>query len=69
MAATGAPQQMKPRESLLKLARSDLAAWARVYSQRDERVRLAKQSGLSTNEIVRITGLAKTTVLRILAAG
>jgi DNA invertase Pin-like site-specific DNA recombinase len=65
---TDAPQRMKPRAGLLKLAREDLTAWARVYAERDERVKLAAQSGLGVNEIARITGLAKTTVLRILRA-
>lgn len=47
--------------------RRELQAWAKVYGERDERVRQAKRSGLSTGEIARLTGLAKTTVLRILA--
>lgn len=51
--------------------RRDLEAWARVYAQRDERVIAAAGAGVGVNEIARITGLAKTTVLRILvrAAG
>jgi hypothetical protein len=51
-----------------RLARSDLQAWATVYAERDDRIRLAASEGLGVNEITRITGLAKTTVLRILAA-
>lgn len=48
------------------MARDDLKRWARIHAERDARVISASRSGLSTNEIVRITGLAKTTVLRIL---
>ena len=58
----------KPHGALLELARKDLRAWRRMYEQRDERIRLAYRSGLGVNEITRITGLAKTTVLRIVAA-
>jgi DNA invertase Pin-like site-specific DNA recombinase len=49
------------------MARKDLEAWRRMYDQRDERVILAHKSGVGVNEIARLTGLAKTTVLRILA--
>jgi hypothetical protein len=56
----------KPRKALLDSSRRDLDAWARVYRQRDERIRLAYSCGLGVNEITRRTGLAKTTVLRIL---
>jgi DNA invertase Pin-like site-specific DNA recombinase len=50
------------------MARKDLDRWARVNAQRDELVRQARASGLGVNEITRRTGLAKTTVLRILGA-
>lgn len=48
------------------MARQDLEAWAQVYGQRDARVVQASRAGLGVNEITRISGLAKTTVLRIL---
>lgn len=51
------------------MARRDLQRWAKVYAQRDEMVRQSALSGIGVNEIARITGLAKTTVIRILAAG
>jgi hypothetical protein len=47
-------------------SRRDLTAWRRNNETRDERIRLAHSCGLGTNEITRLTGLAKTTVLRIL---
>jgi len=50
------------------MARRDLQRWARVYSERDAVIRRASASGVGVNEITRVTGLAKTTVLRILRA-
>lgn len=60
-------QQMKAHKALLDMSRRDLARWARVNAERDQLVRQARASGLGVNEITRITGLAKTTVIRILA--
>jgi DNA invertase Pin-like site-specific DNA recombinase len=54
--------------ALIAMARRDLQRWAKVYAQRDAQVRLAHESGIGVNEITRTTGLAKTTVLRILRA-
>jgi DNA invertase Pin-like site-specific DNA recombinase len=68
MGTDTAGRQMRPRAGLVRLAREDLRRWAAAHAERDERIRLAAQSGLGVNEIARITGLAKTTVLRILAA-
>jgi hypothetical protein len=56
------------RKERADTARRDLRRWATVYGQRDQLVRLAADAGLGVNEITRITGLAKTTVLRILHA-
>jgi DNA invertase Pin-like site-specific DNA recombinase len=56
----------RPRAALVGMARKSLTRWAANYAQRDELVRLAAASGLGVNEITRITGLAKTTVIRIL---
>jgi hypothetical protein len=47
-------------------SRRDLDAWRRNNESRDERIKLAHSCGLGVNEITRRTGLAKTTVLRIL---
>lgn len=60
--------EMKTHKALTQLARRDLQRWAKVYAQRDEMVQQAALSGVGVNEIARITGLAKTTVIRILGA-
>lgn len=57
---------MKVNKALTEMARKDLARWAKVNAERDELVRQAALSGVGVNEIARITGLAKTTVIRIL---
>lgn len=51
-----------------RISRRDLDAWRRVVEQRDKRILMAYGSGIGVNEITRRTGLAKTTVLRILEA-
>jgi len=52
---------------IAETARRDLRRWARVYAQRDQLVREAADRGVGVNELARLTGLAKTTVIRILA--
>lgn len=52
--------------ALTAAARKNLKHWATVNGQRDQLVRLAARAGIGVNEIARTTGLAKTTVLRIL---
>ena len=42
-----------------------LAEWARVHAGRDDRIMAALAAGVGVNEIARVTGMAKTTVLRI----
>jgi len=42
-----------------------LAEWARVHVGRDDRIMAALAAGVGVNEIARVTGMAKTTVLRI----
>jgi len=42
-----------------------LREWTDMYGRRDELVTAALEAGIGVNEITRITGLAKTTVLRI----
>jgi DNA invertase Pin-like site-specific DNA recombinase len=43
-----------------------LRRWAQVYRQRNELIRAASAAGVGVNEIARITGIAKTTVIRVL---
>ena len=43
-----------------------LAEWARVDASRDDRIRAAVAAGVGINEIARVTGVAKTTVIRVL---
>lgn len=43
-----------------------LKRWAQVYRQRDDLIRAASAAGVGVNEISRITGIAKTTVIRVL---
>ncbi len=43
-----------------------LERWAQVYRQRDDLIRAASAAGVGVNEITRITGIAKTTVIRVL---
>jgi len=57
----------KLRAEMTETARKDLRRWARVYAQRDQLVREAHDRGVGVNEIARLTDLAKTTVIRILA--
>lgn len=52
-----------------KVARRDLARWAKVNAERDQLVRAAAASGLPKAEIHAITGIARTTIDRILGAG
>jgi hypothetical protein len=49
--------------------RSHVAAlerWAQAHRQRDDLIRAASAAGVGVNEITRITGIAKTTVIRVL---
>jgi len=43
-----------------------LRKWAQVYRQRDDLIQAAAAAGVGVNEITRITGIAKTTVIRVL---
>ena len=57
-------------ELTVRQAREMLAAWAAeqdaVGSRRDEVVRAAVDAGLSKSEVHRLTGMARTTIGRIL---
>ena len=49
------------------MARSNLRWWARAYAKRDELVRQAIGEGISAREVQQITGIARTTITRIMA--
>ena len=59
-------------ELTVRQARQMLTAWAAeqdaVGSRRDEVVRAALDAGLSKSEVHRLTGIARTTIDRILGA-
>jgi hypothetical protein len=52
-------------ELTVRQARDLLTEWAEVTRSRDDRVRTAYISGLSKSEISRLTGIARTTIDRI----
>lgn len=54
-------------KALADMSRRELRHLAKILAQRDDIVRRANTCGVGVNEIARITGLAKTTVIRILA--
>ena len=60
------------KELTVRQAREMLAGWAAeqdaVGSRRDEVVRAAIDAGLSKSEVHRLTGIARTTIDRILEA-
>jgi DNA invertase Pin-like site-specific DNA recombinase len=53
-------------ELTVRQARELLTEWATVSASRDDRVRTAYHSGVSKSEIARLTGVARTTIDRIL---
>lgn len=53
-------------ELTVRQARELLTDWAAVNASRDDRIRTAYHSGISKSEISRLTGVARTTVDRIL---
>ena len=50
----------------MRQAREQLTDWAAVMRSRDERVRTAVESGLSKSEVSRRTGIARSTIHRII---
>jgi hypothetical protein len=50
-----------------RAAERHLREWAEVYRQRDKQVRSAVDAGLSVRDVHRVTGIARTTISRILA--
>jgi hypothetical protein len=63
--ATATDQADAPQHPVAD-ATAALREWAAVYRQRDRVVRDAAAAGVGVNEIARETGLAKTTVIRVL---
>ena len=53
-------------ELTVRQAREVLTEWAAVAASRDDRVRTAFVSGVSKSEISRLTGIARTTIDRII---
>ena len=49
-------------------AEEELRAWARAYLRRDEVIRAADAAGISVRRITEVTGIARTTILRILGS-
>jgi len=45
---------------------AELRAWARTYTRRNEVIRAANAAGISVHRIQQLTGLARTTIMRIL---
>jgi len=54
------------RELTVRQARELLIEWAAVVGSRDDRVRTAFVSGLTKSEISHLTGIARTTIDRII---
>ncbi|HEY3955595.1 MAG TPA: hypothetical protein VGM53_19675 [Streptosporangiaceae bacterium] len=48
-------------------AEEALREWAAVHTRRDELIRAAAAAGLSTHRIHALTGIARTTIMRVLA--
>jgi DNA invertase Pin-like site-specific DNA recombinase len=57
---------LRVEELTVRQARESLTDWAAVNVSRDDRIRTAHHSGLSKSEIARLSGVARTTVDRIL---
>ena len=59
-------REMHKHKALAQMGLRDLQRWAKVYRQRDRLVYQAYVSGVGVNQIALASGLAKTTVIRIL---
>ena len=66
--ARASAREIEQREQQLA-AESMLRTWAKAHAARDEVIRAASEVGVSAHRIHRITGLARTTISRILAEG
>ena len=56
------------RASSLQAAETELRAWALANAQRDDAIRAAAAAGVSLPRIQQITGIARTTIMRILGS-
>lgn len=52
-----------------KAARKALEEWAKVHARRDEVIRAAVAAGIDHRSIQQITGVARTTIARIVRPG
>lgn len=59
-------QGPKTPRALTDMSRRELRRFGQVYADRDDMIRRANTCGVGVNEIARLTGLAKTTVIRAL---
>lgn len=55
-------------ELTVRQARELLIEYAAVVASRDDRVRTAYDSGVSKSEISRLTGVARTTIDRVISS-
>jgi hypothetical protein len=56
------------RELSRQAAEAELRAWAHAYLRRNEAIRAADAAGVSVQRIHEVTGIARTTILRILGS-
>jgi hypothetical protein len=61
-------REMEQREKQ-RAAEGMLRSWAKAHAARDDVIRAASEAGVSAHRIHRITGVARTTISRILAEG
>ena len=66
-AAPEIPARRGPTHSPLA-AETQLRAWARTHAERDDVIRTADAAGISLHRIHQITGITRTTILRILGS-
>jgi hypothetical protein len=70
------PRRAVPREAAASAgsevarqgAEAELRAWAHAYLRRNEVIRAADAAGLSVGRIHEVTGIARTTIMRILGS-
>src|SRR5262249_28051715 len=67
---TAAPQSRASRgpAGSPQAVETELRAWARANSRRDDAIREAIAAGVSVHRIQEVTGIARTTIMRILGA-
>src|SRR5262249_61493884 len=67
---TAAPQSRASRgpAGSPQAVETELRAWARANSRRDDAIREAIAAGVSVHRIQEVTGIARTTIMRILGS-